>query len=108
MILQSKFSIKQDLLAYGEKDLADKIDSLSDDELNQIGELGAKYIREGGYISKMIVLGAIEYIEGKKREPKKKKRDLSVYNTKEPETKENVFGRIWKDSNKKDRIPSSE
>ena len=39
-------------------------------------------------------LGAIEFIEGEKREPKRKKRDLSVYDNKEPEPKENVIGRI--------------
>jgi len=94
MIVKSRHSIKQDLLAYGENDLAKQIDHLSDDDLNRIGELAASYIGQGGYISKHIALGAIEFIEGKKREPKRKKRDLSVYDIKEPEPKENVFSRI--------------
>jgi len=95
MIAASRYSIKQDLLAYGENDLAKQIDHLTDEDLNLIGELAAKYIGEGGYISKHIALGAIEFIEGKKREPKRKKRDLSVYDLKEPEPVENVFGRIF-------------
>lgn len=94
MIAASRHSIKQDLLAYGENDLAKQIDHLSDDDLNQIGVLAAKYIGQGGYISKQIALGAIEFLEGVKRETKRKKRDLSVYDNKEPEPKENVIGRM--------------
>ena len=101
MIAASRHSIKQDLLAYGENDLAKQIDQLSDDDLNRIGELAAKYIGQGGYISKHIALGAIEFIEGKKRETKKKKRDLSVYAIQEPEPKENVIGRILSKFKKK-------
>jgi hypothetical protein len=44
MIAASRHSIKQDLLAYGENDLAKQIDHLSDDNLNKIGELAARYI----------------------------------------------------------------
>ena len=94
MIAANRHSIKQELLSYGEYDLAKQIDQLSDNDLNRIGELASKYIGQGGYISKHIALGAIEFIEGKKREPKRKKRDLSVYDNKEPEPKENVIGRI--------------
>lgn len=94
MIVASRRSIKQDLLAYGENDLAKRIDHLSDDDLNKIGELAARYIGQGGYISKHIALGAIEFIEGKQREPKRKKRDMSVYDIKEPEPKENAIRRM--------------
>jgi hypothetical protein len=94
MIAASRYSIKQDLLAYGENDLAKQIDDLSDDDLNRIGELAAKHIGQGGYISKHVALAAIEFIEGKARETKRKKRDLSVYDSNEPEPKENVFSRI--------------
>ena len=94
MIVANKHSIKQDLLAYGENDLAKQIDLLSDDDLNRIGELAAKHIGQVGYISKYIALGAIEFIEGVKREPKRKKRDLSVYDNKEPKPKESVIARI--------------
>lgn len=94
MIEASRHTIKLDLLAYGEHDLAEKMDRLSDEDLDRIGELAAKHIGEGGYISKHIALGAIEFLEGKQREPKRKKRDLSVYNIQEPEPKENVLGRI--------------
>jgi hypothetical protein len=96
MILESRHGIKLDLKAYGEFELAEKIDSLSDEELNQIGILAAKYISQGGYLSKHITLGAIEFFEGNKREPIKMKRNLSVYDEKEPEPKENTFSRIFK------------
>lgn len=94
MIIASRHSIKQDLLAYGENDLAKQIDHLTDDDLNRIGELAAKYIGQGGYVSKHIALGAIEFIEGKKRETIRKKRDLSVYDIKEPVPKENLIRRM--------------
>lgn len=94
MIAASRHSIKQDLLAYGENELAKQIDKLSDNDLNQIGELASKYIGQGGYISKHIALGAIEFIEGATREPKRKKRDLSIYENTEPDPKENVIGRV--------------
>jgi hypothetical protein len=94
MIAASRHSIKQDLLAYCENDLAKQIDPLSDDDLNKIGELASRYIGQGGYISKHIALGAIEFLEGKQREPKRKKRDMSVYDMKKLEPKENVIRRI--------------
>jgi hypothetical protein len=94
MIIASRQSIKQDLLAYGENDLAMQIEKLSDDDLNKIGELAAKHIEQGGFISKHVALGAIEFIEGKQREPKRKSRNMSVYNIEEPEPKENILRRI--------------
>lgn len=94
MIAVSRHSIKQDLFAYGENDLAMKIDHLSDDDLNKIGELATEYIGQGGYISKHIALGAIEFIEGKPRETKRKKRNMSAYDIKESEPKENVIRRL--------------
>lgn len=94
MTVASRHSIKQDLFAYGENDLAKLIDNISDGDLNKIGQLAARYIGQGGYISKHIALGAIEFIEGKQRDPKRKKRDMSVYDIKEPEPKENVIRRM--------------
>ena len=85
-----------DLKAYGEFELAEKIDSLSDEDLNRIGILSAKNIGLGGYCSKHIALGAIEFFEGNKREPKRRKRDLSVYNEKEKEPHENVIARFFR------------
>ncbi len=73
MILASRHSIKQDLLlAYGENELVSRIDNLPDEDLNKIGELATKHIGHGGYISKQIALGAIEFFEGSMREPKRK------------------------------------
>ena len=94
MIVASRHSIKQDLLAYGENDLAKQIDYLSDNDLKKIGELAARHIGQGGYISKHIALGAIEFIEGNQREPKRKKRDMSVYDIQEPVPKENLIRRM--------------
>lgn len=94
MIITNRHSIKQDLGAYGEHDLAQQIDQLSDDDIIQIGKLAAKHTEQGGFISKHIVMGAIEHIEGVKREPKRQKRDLSVYKSPESEPKENIIGRV--------------
>ena len=77
--------IKTDLLAYGEIELAAKIDELSDDQLRDIGRIAAKHISRGGYIAKTITYGVIEYFEGQVREPKRKKRDMSFYATKSVE-----------------------
>ncbi len=96
MILASRHSIKIDLLAYGEIELAGRIDNLSDSELNAIGAIGSKHIAKGGYISKTIVYGAIEFFEGEVREPKRKKRDMSVYRNDTFKDEENTFARYLK------------
>jgi hypothetical protein len=93
MIVASRHIITQDIRAYGEDDLAEIINNLSDEELNEIGRLASKHIGNGGYISKQVVLGAIEFFEGKVREPKRKKRKLSVYDNKENKPEENLIER---------------
>ena len=74
--------IKTDLLAYGEFELAAKIDGLTDDQLKEIGRIAANQISKGGYLAKTITYGVIEFFEGEVREPKRKKRDMSFYTTK--------------------------
>jgi hypothetical protein len=96
MIIASRHSIKQDLLAYGETNLAQKIDKLSDVDLNKIGELASKHISKGGYLSKTIVYGAIEFLEGEFREPLRKKRDLSIYKEDTFKDNENLISRMIK------------
>ena len=96
MILASRHSIKQDLLAYGEVDLAKLIDNATDSDLNKIGAIAAKHTGKGGYLSKTIVYGAIEFFEGKFREPKRKKRDMSVYTNDSTKDNENTIGRLLK------------
>ncbi|MCD6659751.1 MAG: hypothetical protein LT105_06290 [Lentimicrobium sp.] len=56
--------------------------------------MAAKHTEQGGFISKHIVLGTIEHIEVVKREPKRQKRDLSVYKSPESDPKENIIGRV--------------
>ncbi len=94
LIAASRFSIKRDLLAYGEEELASRVDHASDADLNAIGQLAMKHIGERGYVARHIVLGAIEFYEGVTREPRRKRRDMSVYQQMEPEPKENVWLRI--------------
>jgi hypothetical protein len=69
--------IKTDLLAYGESELAAKIDGLAEDQLKEIGRIAANHISKGGYLAKTITYGVIEFFEGEVREPKRKKRDMS-------------------------------
>jgi len=94
MIITSRHSIKQDLLAYGEIHLAQMIDNLSDEDLNTIGKLAMKYIPKGGYVSKTIVYAAIEFLEGNEREPFRKKRDLSIYRNDTFQDTENIIARM--------------
>ena len=94
MIITSRHSIKQDLLAYGEIHLAQMIDNLSDEDLNKIGTLAMKHIPKGGYISKTIVYAAIEFLEGKEREPLRKKRDLSIYRNDTFQDTEDLISRM--------------
>ena len=96
MIRATRHSIRQDLLAYGEPELAVKLDHASDADLDEIGRLAMKYIGEGGYLSKHITLGAIEFFEKQQREPKRKRRDMSAYLIQEPEPKENLFQRMFR------------
>ena len=95
MILATRHSIKQDLLAYGELELANRVDQATEEDLNEIGRLAGKHIGEGGYIALHVALGAIEFFEKAPREPKRTRRDLSVYQVPEQEPKENVFLRLF-------------
>ena len=79
--------IKIDLLAYGESELAAKIDGLTDDQLKEIGRISARHMYRGGFIAKTHTYGVIEFFEGKAREPKRKRRDMSVYATKSVDNK---------------------
>lgn len=87
MILTDKKSLKLDLIAYGEFDLALKVDSISDVDMHRIGKLAMKHINNGTYISKHLTMGAIAFFEGQSREPQRKRRDLSVYKKSTPEHK---------------------
>ena len=98
MICATRHSIRQDLLAYGEAELAIKLDQANDDDLDEIGRLAMKYISEGGYISKHTTLGAIEFFERKRREPKRKRRDMSAYLIQESTPKENLIERMFRRS----------
>ncbi len=79
MILADKESIVQDLMAYGEFELAEKAGMLTEEEIKALGRVAARHIGKGGNLSKTIVLGAIEYFEGEYREPGRKRRDMSYY-----------------------------
>ena len=67
------------LLSYGETELANKAANLSDDEIIAIGKLSAKYIAKINLIDQMIATAAVEFMEKKPRQLKRKKRDLSFY-----------------------------
>ena len=76
----NKESIILDLMAYGEKELAEKAEELTDEQIAEIHELASKSVCRGGNAVKTIVYGVIEYFEGQCREPKRKHRNMSVYN----------------------------
>jgi hypothetical protein len=74
-----KSVLKRDLQAYGEDELAERMDELSLEDLELIGALAANYMRKHRLIDAMIVQGAVEFFEGKERELKRKKRIMKFY-----------------------------
>lgn len=96
MIRATKHSIRQDLIAYGEVELAINLDQANDADLDEIGRLAMKFLSDGGYLSKHIAMGAVEFFEGTPRELKRKRRNMSAYLMQEPEPKENLIERIFR------------
>ena len=82
VILTNRATLITDLRSYGEEVLAALIPSVSDAQLKKIGERGGWHAMHGpGHkdgssmlLSKALVLGAIEVLEGTPREPKWKRR----------------------------------
>ena len=100
MIVTSKENIKTALLAYEENEIAMKAESLTDEQVLEIGKMSVKYMAENRLIDKMLALAAVEYFEGTKRELKKNRRDMKCY--KESKNEGNGFlGRMLKLINKK-------
>jgi len=90
------------LLSYGENELANKVDTLMDNEIKAIGELAVKYVAQFRLIDQTIACGAIEFMEGSYRPLKRKKRDMSYYRnssttekkTEEKEKSKSIIGKL--------------
>lgn len=67
------------LLSYDEFELADKVETLSDDEIKVIGQLAVKYMGQFNLVDQIIACGAVEFMEGQYRPLKRKKRDMKYY-----------------------------
>jgi hypothetical protein len=67
--------IAPQLIAYGEPDAAEKLMQLDDSSLHKIGVLAFNnYLVPKTILNKAICLAVIEYLEGTKRELRRKKR----------------------------------
>jgi len=104
---QAKIEFKKDnlkmiLLSYGETELAKKVETLTDNEINVIGELALKYIAQFNLVDQTIACGAVEFMEGTYRPLKRKKRDMKYYQgigttekkIEEKEKSESVTGKL--------------
>ncbi len=75
-IHQTRELLAIDLRTYGEDELAAKVSELTDDQMKQIGERAAEYACTGMLLARAVALAAIEFLEGRPREPKWKRRKL--------------------------------
>lgn len=90
------------LLSYGEVELANKVDTLTDNEIKVIGQLAVKYIAQFNLVDQTIACGAVEYMEGTYRPLKRKKRDMKYYRSigtteksiEEKEESEGIIGKL--------------
>lgn len=62
--------------------IADKANTLMDEKILQIGNMAIKYIATNNLVDKTLALPSVEYFDGKKRELKKKHRDMKYYKEK--------------------------
>lgn len=63
------------LIAYGEQEAAEKLETLDENALHEIGVLAFEhYLVPKTILNKAICLGVIEYIEGARRELRRKRR----------------------------------
>lgn len=95
MIMASKQNIMTALLAYGEFEVAEKADKLADEQVLQIGKIAMNYVATNNLVDKTLALAAVEYVEGKKRDLKRNRREMKYYND-NSEKDEGFFGRMMK------------
>jgi hypothetical protein len=95
MILATKENIKTALLAFGEFEVADKADKLTDEQILQIGKMAMNYIATNNLVDKTLALATVEYFEGNKRDLKRNRRDMKYY-IDNPTKDEGFFGRMMK------------
>jgi hypothetical protein len=94
--------LKTILLSYGEVELANKVDALTDNEIKAIGQLSIKYIAQFSLVAQTLACGAVEFMEGTYRPLKRKKRDMKYYrstgttekNIEEKEKSESLIGKL--------------
>ncbi len=80
MILASKQNIMTALLAYGEFEVAEKADKLADEQVLQIGKIAMNDVATNNLVDKTLALAAVEYVEAKKRDLKRNRREMKYYN----------------------------
>jgi hypothetical protein len=94
--------LKTILLSYGEVELANKVDALTDKEIKAIGQLSFKYMAQFNIVAQTLACGAVEFMEGTYRPLKRKKRDMKYYrsmsttekNIEEKGNPESIIGKL--------------
>jgi len=102
MMIASKQNIRIALLAYGEAEIAAKLNPLTDEQILTIADMSMKFIADTSLIDKMLALAAVEFFEGKKRNLKKNRRDMSYYKN-FVEEDPGFFGRALDIKNRRDQ-----
>jgi hypothetical protein len=74
MLIIQKHDLAENLAAYGEIEASTRVSSMSDDEYRRVCEVAFQYLRNRNPLMKSACLAAIEVLEGKPRELKRKKR----------------------------------
>lgn len=88
------------LKAFGEFDIADRANNLTDAQVLEIGKMSMAFISTNRLVDKTLALAAVEYFEGEKRELKKNRRDMKYYNV-DVEKDEGFFWTYIKTDKKK-------
>jgi hypothetical protein len=74
MIYTPKENLVQDLEQYGEDAVAAQVKDLSQIDYDRLGDIAFEHACTGMLIAKALALAAVEVIEGKPRELKRKRR----------------------------------
>jgi len=67
-------NVVQDLVEYGEDEAAGQVMNLSKEDYDRLGQIAFEHACTGMLLAKALALAAVEIIEGKPRELKRKRR----------------------------------
>jgi hypothetical protein len=77
LLIVSRRHLAVHLAAYGEHEASARIESMSDEDVRRVCEIGDRYATTGMNFAKASSLAAIEVLEGTPRELRRQRRDWS-------------------------------